>query len=172
MRLLSRVKNRVNYTIQFGVDLIANKYAGLYTKRAFLNQYQVWGDESRLKIAPTAIVNNALFNLSSGNIILEDYVFFGHNVTILTGTHDVKKCGLERINKTPKTGRDVLIKKGVFVASNATILGPCVIGENAVIGACCFIHEDVPSSTICYANNPIILKKINLDPQACVQKKE
>jgi acetyltransferase-like isoleucine patch superfamily enzyme len=159
----NRLKNRVNYTIQYSVDLIAHKYGGLYAKRAFLHQYQVWGDETRIKIAPTAIVNNALFNVSSGNILIEDYVFFGHNVSILTGTHDVKKYGLERINASPKSGRDIIIKKGVFVASNATILGPCVIGENSVIGACCLIHEDIPPSTICYSNNPVKFKKIDSD---------
>jgi acetyltransferase-like isoleucine patch superfamily enzyme len=172
MGLLNRIRTRINYTIRFGVDLLASKYAGLYSERAFLHQYQVWGDETRLKIAPTAIVNNALFNVSSGNITLEDYVFFGHNVSIITGNHDIKKYGLERISSSPKFGRDIIIKKGVFIGSNATLLGPCVIGENAVIGACCLIHDDIPPSTICYSNNPVMLKKITPNPQVCIQKTE
>lgn len=134
-----------------------------YIKRVFLTQYQVWGDESRLKIAPTAIVNNALFNLSSGTIVIEDNVFFGHNVCIITGTHDFTKFGSERIRAFPTFGRDVVIRKGVFVGSNVTILGPCVIGENSVIGACCLIHDDVPPYSVCHSNNSVTIKKIKFE---------
>lgn len=103
----------------------------------------IHGDESRLHIAPTAIVNNALFNLSSGHITVGDHAFFGHNVSVLTGSHDVKKFGAERQKSIPKEGRDVVIGEGVWVASNATVLGPCTIGDHAVVGACSLVSEDV-----------------------------
>src|SRR5215204_3131330 len=54
----------------------------------------VYGDPARLHIAPTAVVNNALFNLSSGEITVGDYAFFGHNVSVLTGTHDWTTFGV------------------------------------------------------------------------------
>jgi acetyltransferase-like isoleucine patch superfamily enzyme len=125
-----------------------------------LKRYTVYGDKSRLRIAPTAVVNNALFNTVSGRIEIEDYVFFGHNVCVLTGTHDYKKFGLERQVSCPNSGRDVVIKKGVWVSSNATILGPCIIGENSVIGACCLIYKDVPPNTLCISGSPLVLKEI------------
>ena len=103
----------------------------------------VHGEESRLHVAPTAIVNNALFNLSSGHITVGEHAFFGHNVSVLTGTHDVKKFGAERQTASPKEGRDVVIGEGVWVASNATVLGPCTIGDHAVVGACSLVQDDV-----------------------------
>lgn len=131
-----------------------------YLANFLLNEYLVWGDESRLKIAPTADVSNTLFNLASGKIIIEDHVFCGHNVCIITGTHDYEKTGLERYQSIPRSGRDVIVKKGAFIASNVTILGPCVIGENSVIGAGCLICRDVPPNTICFSGNPIVMKEI------------
>ena len=108
----------------------------------------IHGDESRLHVAPSAIVNNALFNLSSGHITVGEHAFFGHNVSVLTGTHDVKKFGAERKTSIPKEGRDVVIGEGVWVASNATVLGPCTIGDHAVVGACSLVQEDVPPHAV------------------------
>jgi acetyltransferase-like isoleucine patch superfamily enzyme len=119
-----------------------------YLKQRSLCEYSVFGDESRLEIAPTAVVNNALFNLSSGGVRVEDCAFFGHNVSLLTGTHDVCKLNEERQRAVPSSGRDIVIGRGAWVASNATILGPCVIGEHAVVAACSLVSEDVPPYTI------------------------
>ncbi|HEX8771404.1 MAG TPA: condensation domain-containing protein, partial [Acidimicrobiales bacterium] len=58
-----------------------------------LTRRLVHGDESRLHVDPSAVVNNALFNLSSGEITVGPHVIFGHGVSILTGTHDINKFG-------------------------------------------------------------------------------
>ena len=57
---------------------------------------RVYGDERKLHLHPTAVVNDALFNLSSGEITVEEYAFFGHGVSILTGTHDITLFDRER----------------------------------------------------------------------------
>lgn len=124
------------------------KHLAKYIKKVIVHEYLVYGDKERLEISPTAVVNNALFNLSSGKVIVEDYSFFGHNVTILTGTHDCKKTGLERQNSAPVSGRDILIKEGAWIASNATIIGPCTIGEHSVVAACSLVNRDVPAYSV------------------------
>lgn len=108
----------------------------------------VFGDRSRLLLAPTAIVNNALFNTTSGRIRVGEYAFFGHNVCVLTGTHDVAALGPSRQSAIPNDGRDIVIEAGAWVASNATILGPCVIGEHAVVAAGAVVTADVPAFRI------------------------
>lgn len=108
----------------------------------------VHGDRSRLHIAPTATVNNALFNLSSGEITVGDHSFFGHNVSVLTGTHDTSKFGAERKKAIPKEGRDVVIGEGVWVSSNVIVLGPCTIGDHAVVGAGSLVQKDVEPYTV------------------------
>ena len=113
-----------------------------------LTRMLVHGERSRLHIAPTATVNNALFNLSAGDITVGDHAFFGHNVSVLTGTHDVSKFGEERKKAHPREGRDVVVGEGVWVATNATIIGPCTIGEHAVVGACSLVQGDVEAYTV------------------------
>jgi len=113
-----------------------------------LTRVLVHGDESRLHVASTAIVNNALFNLSGGHVTVGEHAFFGHNVSVLTGTHDVKKFGAERQKAIVGEGRDVVIGEGVWIASNATVVGPCTIGDHAVVGACSLVQRDVEPYTI------------------------
>ena len=57
-------------------------------------RYRVHSDPARLRIHPTAVVNNAIFNTGGGHITVGEYVFFGHNVCVLAGVHEVDKFGL------------------------------------------------------------------------------
>jgi acetyltransferase-like isoleucine patch superfamily enzyme len=101
-----------------------------------------------LKVASSACVNNALFNTMSGSITVEDNVSFGHNVCVLTGTHDVSLRGKDRQDGWPGKGRDIVIRRGAWIASNATILGPCDVGEHAVVAAGAVVIRDVPANTM------------------------
>lgn len=114
---------------------------------------RVWGDHLRVHANTGCALNNTLFNTSSGEIYLEEYVFFGHNVCLLTGTHDVTKTGRGRIDSYPTEGRDIRIRKGAWLASNVTVIGPSEIGENAVIAAGSLVIGDVPANCI-FAGSP------------------
>jgi acetyltransferase-like isoleucine patch superfamily enzyme len=120
----------------------------------------VYGDPARLHIAATAVVNNALFNLSSGEITVGDHAFFGHNVSVLTGTHDWTKFGAERQTAVPSSGRDVVIEEGVWVSSNAIIVSPCRIGAHAVVGVGSLVLSDVAPYTIVAGNPARVLRTI------------
>lgn len=95
----------------------------------------VWGDERRLHISEKASVYTSFFNTNSGDIYIDDYTFAGSNVSILTGSHEKQLIGLARRAYEYHEGRDIRIGKGVWLASNTTIIGPCEIGDNAVIAA-------------------------------------
>ena len=135
-------------------------YLENYIKEFLLKKHIVWGEVSQLEIAQTAIVNNALFNVTSGKIIIRDYVFFGHNVCVLTGTHDYSRFGYERQTAIPKSGRDIIVNEGVWVASNATILGPCVIGEHSVVAVGSVVNEDVPAYSVVAGIPAKVIKNI------------
>jgi glycosyltransferase involved in cell wall biosynthesis/acetyltransferase-like isoleucine patch superfamily enzyme len=120
----------------------------------------VYGDPARLHIAPTAVVNNALFNLSSGEITVGEYAFFGHNVSILTGTHDWTTFGRERQVSVPKSGRDVVIEEGAWVSSNAIVVAPCRIGAHAVVGVGALVLHDVEPYTVVAGNPARVLRTI------------
>jgi acetyltransferase-like isoleucine patch superfamily enzyme len=126
-----------------------------------LYRYRVHGRLERLHIDPTAIVNNALFNVSGGEISIGEYAFFGHEVAVLTGTHDITKFGRERQTTFPRSGRDVVIEEGVWVASHAMVLGPVRIGKHAVVAAGSLVLEDVAPYTVVAGRPAKVMKKID-----------
>ncbi len=130
-----------------------------------LTTVSVSGNPERIKIAPKVGPNNTIFNVNSGDITIEEDVCFGHNVCILTGTHDIRKKGRARITEFPKTGRDVIVRKGAWLSSNVTILGPCEVGENAVIAAGSLVIGDVKANCV-YAGSPAkFIKEIEFDDE-------
>src|SRR5215471_16778733 len=90
----------------------------------------IYPDASRVHVDPTAVLNNALLNVSSGDITIGPYTFCGHNVSLLTGTHDYSKFGAERQVAVPKVGRDI------------------VIGAHAVVGVGSLVLKDVDPYTV------------------------
>ncbi len=131
-----------------------------------LYRYRVHGRLDRLHIDPTAIVNNALFNVSGGEITIGEFAFFGHEVAVLTGTHDITKFGRERQTTFPRTGRDVVIEEGVWVASHAIVLGPVRIGKHAVVAAGSLVLEDVAPYTVVAGRPAKVVKKIGVADHA------
>lgn len=128
------------------------------------DEVRIWGDRGRLQIAPTAKMVNTLFNTSSGKIEIGDYTFTGHNVSLITGAHDYQLLLEERMHNTPLSGRDIVIGKGVWICSNATILGPAKIGDHAVIaaGALVLPGSEIASGTIVAGIPAKPIKKIDV----------
>lgn len=94
----------------------------------------VWGDKNRVHISENTSLVNTLINTSSGEVFIEKETFCGHNVSIITGTHYINQKGIDRM-KFPSSGRNIHIGKGVWLCSNSVLLGPCELGDNAVIAA-------------------------------------
>lgn len=134
----------------------------------------IWGDECRLHISPRASVDTCFFNVNSGDITIGDWTFAGSNVSILAGSHDIELEGFLRRDCEIKNGCDIIIGKGVWLASNSTILGPCRIGDNAVIaaGAVVLPGTEVPSNCI-YGGIPAReIKKIEISDEKVRDKAE
>jgi len=161
--------------IRRGVSAVGRPSGARKTEDPALFRPLVYGDPARLRISSTAVVNNTLFNLSSGEIIVGEHAFFGHNVSVLTGTHDWTKFGAERQVAVPKSGRDVVIEEGVWVSSNAIVVAPCRIGAHAVVGVGALVLGDVEPYTVVAGNPARVLRTIprlgdpeaeNVDPDA------
>lgn len=141
--LAGAVDDRVRTLVDERVDerVSALKLDALYRHR--------WhGDAARLRIHETAVVNNALFNVSGGTVTVGRDAFFGHDVAVLTGTHDIEKFGRERQLAFPRSGRDVVIGEGVWLASHVLVLGPVTIGDHAVVAGGSLVREDVAPYTV------------------------
>lgn len=122
-----------------------------------LARSRVFGDPGRLRVDPSAVVNDALFNLSSGTVTVGRDAFFGHGVALITGTHDVTRFGADRQRSAPGAGRDIVVGDGVWLASGATVVGPCRIGEHSVVGAGSLVLDDVEPFTF-VAGSPAVVR--------------
>lgn len=108
----------------------------------------VIGDPSRLHMHETVRRNEIIVNLASGSVTIGAESFCGHFVALLTGTHDHHQFGRDRRLAIPREGRDIVIGEGVWLASRATVLGPCRIGDHAVVAAGALVKDDVPPYAI------------------------
>jgi acetyltransferase-like isoleucine patch superfamily enzyme len=107
-----------------------------------------WGDRKRIIVGRNVTLANAVLNCRSGKIVIEDNVFFGHNCLILTGRHDFRLKDERRILTVPNDGYDIFIRRGAWVASAVTVIGPCEIGEYSVVVAGTVVRENVPPGVI------------------------
>lgn len=108
----------------------------------------IWGDRTRLQLGERVHLVDAIINLRSGSVSIGDDSFMGHGVMLLTGKHNMGLRGAARQNAVPDQGRDILIGKGVWIASGAIVIGPCQIGDNSVIGAGAVVTGDIPADSL------------------------
>lgn len=87
----------------------------------------------------------------AGQIIIEDNVFFGHRVMVLTGMHDYMKFGLDRMYSCIQ--RTTTIKEGAWICSGAIICPGVTIGKHAVVAAGSVVMKNVQPYTL-VAGNP------------------
>jgi len=126
-----------------------------------LHDFRVFGDSKRLHIDATANVNNAILNVVSGTITIDEFAFFGHDVALLTGTHDIEERGRSRQTSCAVSGRDIHIESGVWIASRALVIGPCRIGRDSVVAAGSVVRGDVAPRTVVGGNPLRVIKQLN-----------
>lgn len=122
------------------------------------------GPKERLVILDRVSQANTLFNTRSGSITVQTGVMFGHNCMVLTGIHDYSKNGKDRSRLTIEdAGRNILIKEGAWIASGVSIIAPCIIGANSVVGAGSVVISDIPDNVIAVGNPARVIREINIE---------
>ncbi len=139
------------------------------------NQTQIWQFCVVLKEA--VIGSNCNINCQ---VFIENDVIIGNNVTIKPGVQVWDGLRIEnnvfigpnvtftndrypRSKQYPEAFQQTVIKKGVSIGANATILGGVTIGENAMIGAGSVVTKDVPAGELWIGNPAKKLRTINHD---------
>jgi len=150
--VLKHIKRKISNFIVFFID-----------DRNLMYETTVFGPEERLKIKEDNLYKPMLINTMSGEVVIENDVMLGHNVSLLTGIHDYRKKGTEGRPTITDAERDIIIQDGAWVASNCTIIGPCTIGKNSVIAAGSVVVDNVEAGCL-YAGNPAEkIKPIDFD---------
>lgn len=94
-----------------------------------------------------------------GQVTIEDWVFFGHRVMILTSGHDPNEFG-ERRQMKHVPGRQVTIKTGAWICSGVIIYPGVTVGEHSVVAAGAVVVKDVAPYTMVGGNPAAFIKEI------------
>jgi len=114
--------------------------------------------EDNLIIGNNVQLNDAFLDLHS-KIVIRNDVFFGHQVKVLTGYHDISLFGDDR--RTAILKKDVIIEEGAWIASFSIILPGSHIGKHAVVAAGSVVHGYVEPYTVVAGSPAKVIKIIN-----------
>ena len=103
-------------------------------------------------------VNSACTFMDRGGIYIDDEVFIGPKVNLITINHDINP-----FNRNTTICKPIHIEKRVWIGVAATILPGVRIGENSIIGANAVVTKDVPSNTIVGGNPAKVIKTIDVE---------
>jgi len=92
-----------------------------------------------------------------GKVIIEKDVFSGHDIKILTGSHNYFFFGEER--KKAGIIKGVHIKEGAWLCTGCIILQGVTIGKHAVVGAGSIVTKNIGDYEF-WAGNPAKLIKV------------
>jgi acetyltransferase-like isoleucine patch superfamily enzyme len=125
-----------------------------------LKKPKIYGLNKNIKISSLSKVCNGLFNSASGKIEIKDYVFFGHNVSVIAARHDYTKFKEERMGSIPSSGFDIIVDEGAWICSNVTLVGPCYVGKNSVVLPGSVVVKDIGENEVHGGVPARLIKKI------------
>ncbi|WP_286031074.1 sugar O-acetyltransferase [Helicobacter pullorum] len=103
-------------------------------------------------------VNSACTFMDRGGIYIDDEVFIGPKVNLITINHDINP-----FNRNTTICKPIHIEKRVWIGVAATILPGVRIGENSIVGANAVVTKDVPPNTIVGGNPAKVIKAIDVE---------
>lgn len=125
-----------------------------------IGDYCYIGENSKIWSAKNIKIGNQV--LISHNVNIHDNI--SHPLSSEFRHKDFKRIlGLEDydINNFDLRPNDIVIKDKAWIGFNSVILKGVIIGEGAIIGAGCFITQDVPDYAVIVGNPPTIVKYTN-----------
>ncbi len=95
------------------------------------------------KVGKGVFINFGCTFLDRGGITLEDNVFVGPNVQLITENHPEQPDKRRNVYTKP-----ILIKQGTWIGAGAIVLPGVTIGQNSIVAAGAIVTKDVPDNTI------------------------
>jgi len=96
-----------------------------------------------IRLGRNVFINHACSFLDMGGITIEDDVFIGPRVNLITENHP-----LDPSNRKALIVKPVIIKRNAWIGAGVTVLPGVTVGENAVVAAGAVVSKDVPGNSI------------------------
>lgn len=114
------------------------------------------GDPSQLEIGELCGLNYGCYFELDAPITLEPHVAVGHEVMLLTRTHDASRP--ER-RGSPSGAKPIRIGAGSWLGSRSVILPGVTVGPGSVVGASVVVREDLPANTLLAGTRKLSIAK-------------
>ena len=110
------------------------------------------------KVGKGVFINFGCTFLDRGGITLEDDVFIGPNVQLVTENHPEQPAVRKNVYTRP-----IVVKRGAWIGAGAIILPGVTIGEHSIVGAGSVVTRDVSDITIVAGNPARLIRKIKTE---------
>ena len=110
------------------------------------------------RVGRGVFINFGCTFLDRGGITLEDGVFIGSGVLLVTENHPEQPAVRRNVYAKP-----IVVGHGVWIGAGAVILPGVTIGEHAVVGAGAIVTKDVPAGVIVAGNPARIVRSIKTE---------
>lgn len=109
----------------------------------------------------TTIGRNVFINMGckfqdQGGLTIQDGALIGHNVVIATLNHPLDPAHRADVIPAP-----VVVGKGAWIGSNATILPGVTVGDGAVVAAASVVTKDVPAGALVVGSPARVRRRVD-----------
>ena len=150
--------NRLTFNDADQVRTLFSELIGKTVDESFLlipPFFTAGGDE--IRVGQNVFVNQNCTFYDLGGLDIADDVMIGPNVSIITTGHPLAPSQ----RRAATIGKPIVIKRNVWIAAGATILGGVAVGENSVIAAGSVVTKDVPPNTLVGGNPAKVIHSIS-----------
>lgn len=108
-----------------------------------------------IEFGRNVFVNSNCTFMDEGGIVIEDNVFIGPNVTLVTQNHAESP-----VLRNHTYAKAITIRRGAWIGAGALVLPGISVGENAIVGAGSVVTKDIPQNTIVAGNPARFIREI------------
>ena len=136
------------------IRLMMSRLTGREVDKSFGMFPPFYSDYGRnIMLGRNVFINHACTFMDRGGITLEDDVFIGPKVCLITENHGLREEERRTLNSHP-----IRVCKGAWIGAGAIVLPGVTIGEYAVVGAGSVVTHDVPDHVVAAGNPAKIIK--------------
>lgn len=96
-----------------------------------------------IRVGKNVFINHACTFMDRGGITIEDDVFVGPKVNLITINHPLNPSERQSTISNP-----IVIQKNAWISVGAMVMPGVTIGENSVVSAAAVVTKDVPPNTV------------------------
>lgn len=108
-----------------------------------------------IRLGKKVFINSGCMFMDRGGITLDDGVFIGPNVSLITENHAEEPHLRHNVYTRP-----IHIKQNAWIGTGAIVLPGVTVGENAIVAAGSIVTKDVADNTIVAGNPAKPIRKI------------